>query len=127
MAEDFFRGRAQNDNNNSISNSQATGLTVQFGWNQVAGNGAGAVAVAVTYPTAYSSILYVGATPLAATAADSTPATSITDIEVAVGGGAMCAIDDITTSGCQVTYAIPSGTLTSTRFYAFSWMAIGTV
>lgn len=113
----------QTDNSNSISSATTAGLYIQTGWGQFAGNGTATQTETVTFPTAFTTVYSLQVTFVGATAADSTAATSITDLEVASGtiwGRA---------HGISTTNAVmglgTSGTFASTRFYAYSWTAIG--
>lgn len=123
LAEAFFRGRYQAD----TTNSAPTGLTVQYGWGQKVGDGSTQMSESVTFPTAFSSaptviISSIGQTPT------STPATGITgfsDTPDAVP--VTIQTKSISTTGLTVYFTKPSGSLSVSHNYGYSWIAIGTV
>lgn len=125
LVENFFRGRVQLDNNNSITNSAPTGLTVQFGWVQIIGNGTTNISQTVTFGQAFSTLYYVGATFIGATATDSTPATSIIDFEVS-SAAIYASTDSQSTTTANIRLGT-TATFANTRYYGASWMAIGVV
>lgn len=114
----------QDQDGNTVTNTEHTGLAIIAGWGQIIGNGAASAQETITLPVTFSQILYVGGTPLGTTGTDSTPAADITDFEVTPSTGAMVTVDDITTSGFTMSYAVPA-TLTTTRYWGYSWIAIG--
>lgn len=120
----LFTHDIKTDNNNSLASTTISEPVMKFGWEQVAGNGTSTVTVAVAFPgSAFSTVYSVGQSMLGTTATDSTPGTSITDFEVATGGISVTS-DQLTTSGMDVVIT-STGTLATTRFFAFSWYAIG--
>lgn len=123
LAEAFFKGRRQDDNNDSITDSAVTGLTVQFGWGQRVGNGTASMSEAVTFDDAFSSapIVIIGQLGAKST----TAATAIGGISSpdSVSGNNLAG--DITTTGFNVFFRKPSGTYSATNYYGYSWIAFG--
>jgi len=113
----------QTDNSNSITSATTAGVYMQMGWAQIAGNGSTPLDQTITFPTAYTTLYGVSATFIGATAADSTAATSVIDLEV--GSGTIWA-STYAQSTTAVTLRLGStGTFATTRFYAVSWIAWG--
>lgn len=109
----------------NTTNTSYGNVYIQFGWGFVTGAGTGSTNKSETFPTAYSTILWVQISPLAAKSA-SDP-TGITDMTVAYNGDAVTtSAASITTSGFTSTVTAENGRIlgSGTR-YGYSWMAIG--
>lgn len=125
LAEAYVRGRLQTDANNSIANSQPTGITEQFGWGQRIGVAATVMSETVTFPVAFTTLYSLQVTFLGATGADSIPAVSMVDFEM-TGVSAATEVNNPTLSGFTVILTQSSNFNTS-RYYGFSWTAKGII
>lgn len=123
LAEAFFRGKYQA----ITTNTQPTGLTVQFGWSYVVGDGTTAIEKAIVFPTAFASAPFmVFTTLLGAKSTASGAPTDITEFITANVNIPSVAPDDITANGftAQLTSSV---NYNASYNYGFQWMAIGTV
>ena len=99
-----------------------SGVSIEFGWNQVTGAAAASVTQTVTFPRAFSSILFVIASFIGAK--NNSAATSIGD----TSGLARAIADATAVTITGFTAVIKNGdntNLTATMRYAYSWIAIG--
>ena len=120
LKEAFFRGRYQSD----TTNSAPTGLTVQFGWGQIQGDDTSTIGETATFPTAFSSAPVV----VAIFAGVATSAgTSISDYTAVSATLHSTGVYAISTTGFSFRIWRASGTLTSSNYHAYTWIAIGTV
>ena len=125
IAQAFFKGRYQKDNNNTIASSDESGLTVQFGWCQIIGNGTSAISEAITFPTAFSTVLLVVASPMGGLAAG--VASDITTLQDVTANPIVVSANSPRTTGFNLQMLRTGGTFGSTSYYAASWIAIGTI
>lgn len=124
LIEAFFRGRQQIDPSNVIGNSQATGLTVQFGWGQMNTTASAHNNETVTFPTAFSAppvCLIVQLNGFASTA-QANLAGFTTGITKWVATGELP-----TATNFRVRISTGDGTNLSAGWTAYSWIAIGAV
>lgn len=128
LKQAFFKGRYQSDNSNSIASSDQSGLTVQFGWAQIIGDGTGTLNDSITFPTAFSSVLFYHLSPLgqkstAGAAAD------ITGFNAAgLGTGNVFSVSGIvSTTGITAALRSQGNNFTNSRYHGWSWIAIGTI
>lgn len=127
LAEAFARGRRQDDNNNTISDSTVTGLTIQYGWGQAAGNSGTRIQEAVTFNVAYSSPPIVIAGALGVDNS-SPPAATISDLNLGASSGPYVATAHaISTTGFTMSLIRSINFSGATDYYGYSWIAIGTV
>lgn len=114
----------QTDNSDSISSATTSGVFVQYGWGQVAGNGTATLSNSVTFPTAFTTVLGVTLTGLAAKA--SPAATDITGLTAGFSGVAQgTTAESITNTGFTAVLNRSTGTYSSGAFYGYSWTAWG--
>ncbi len=120
----FSQLRYQKDNAESITSSTEENLSVQFGWGQVVGSGAVQTQDAVTFPTAFDSILYVGVSGLGGKAS---AIANITDT-IAVSEEPVVQAVVISTTGftARLSHNDESTIMSNSRRFAYSWIAIGT-
>lgn len=118
--------RTQNDNSDSITSATTTGVKIQTGWAQIEGNGTSAQSVAVTFPTAFTSILTVCTSLLGLRSSVATTIagfdTSFTSASTAFNTGAR----SITTTGFSGLINRSNGTFGAGTYYGISWIAFGT-
>ena len=119
--------RTQTDDNNSISSATTAAVFMQYGWGQAAGNDTTSFTTAVTFPTAFTTVMGVIVSPGAASGGGSTAATSITNLttEFANTQGLNAQWSDVTTTGFNVTLGRTATNFGSTAWYSFSWIAWG--
>jgi hypothetical protein len=113
--------RTQTDNSNSISNATTAGVFVQYGWGQVQGNNTTTVSDTVTFPTAFTTVLGMTVSHLAAKVGT---ATSITDLGVATSANSVASVGVITTTGATVILS-RGANYGNTAYYGYSWIAWG--
>lgn len=128
LVEAFFRGRYQS----ITTNSAPTGLTVQYGWSFVAGNGSSrSVTKTITFPAAFSDVPIVFVTDIGAKGSSDPTGpgdTSATGTQTTRTG-----IEDTTATNFIAVVSRSSadgadpGVLPTASRYMFSWVAIGTV
>lgn len=124
LAQTFFKGRYQS----STTNSDQSGITVQFGWGFIAGNGTGVATKAITFPTAYTTPLAVIISS-AGYKSGSDP-TDITQLDDGEGGEIVHrqTFDVITTGFTAKLIAEQGRNLgASTIRYGFTWISFGIV
>lgn len=106
---------------NNTADSTETGVTIQFGWGFVAGDGDAFVTEAVTLPTAFATILAVSSCALG-TKTGSDPSSQGDFIVNTVTADAQV----ITNTGFTMVVANTNGTaMNSTVRVGYSWVAIG--
>lgn len=123
LAEAFFRGRRQDDNNDSITDSTVTGQIIQFGWAQANGGGSATLDFSVTFDEVFGSapIVIAGGSGVKTSAV----ASDITDLG-AFNSLPGVAVAGITTSGCVIRATRYDGNVfTSGNRHAVTWIAIG--
>lgn len=124
LAQTFFKGRYQS----STTNSDQSGITVQFGWGFIAGSGTGVATKAITFPTAYTTPLAVIISS-AGYRSGSDP-TDITQLDDGEGGEIVHrqTFDVITTGFTAKLIAEQGRNLgASTVRYGFTWISFGIV
>lgn len=113
----------QDDDSNSITNTVQEGLSIQLGWGQMLGDASNDMSESVTFDETFTSAPWV---LIAALAKKNT--TAMSDI---TNGGApdltyMMFAESISTSGFTAHFKGETGTtFLNTRYYAYSWIAIG--
>ena len=120
LAEAFFRGRYQAD----TTNSQPTGLTVQFGWGHIQGDNSGDLSETLTFPTAFSSAPVVILNPIGV--ANSSPS-DITSFNQTVTDSSTVYPHTIAASSCTVAFNKDTGQYSNTKYFGYTWLAIGEV
>lgn len=117
--------RVQTDNSNTIANTTQNGVFEQRGWGQALGNSTGTISEAVTFPTAFTTVLGVIVTPLGAKV--SPAASDITGLDIALTGaiGYTYSANPVSTTGFTANLNRDSGTFGNTVYYGYSWIAWG--
>lgn len=126
LKEAFFRGRKQEN----TTDSQPTGLTVQFGWGYMVGTGTDDMGETVTFPTAFSA-----APPLVLTGYLSARTTASGAPDTIDDFNASISADSIATSSVNITTTnfgvrfnrSDAATFANTNNWGYSWLAIGAV
>lgn len=119
----------QTDNANSIGNTtSSTNVILRAGWGQVVGAGTDTITDAVTFPTAFTTVLGVVVT--LNTSKATTAMSSITDnsTSTAFSGSSTSYIvsaDKISNTGFNAVLHRDSGTFGATVYYGYSWLAWG--
>ena len=114
--------RYQKDDSQSITNSTEENLLIQFGWGQIDGAAAVSIEEDVTYPTAFTSILFVIASFMGAK--NNSDMTSITDN--VSSSKKVTTVSGISTTKFKLRISTGDGSnLVATTRYAYSWIAIG--
>lgn len=116
----------QTDNSNTIASNTNQKVKLQMGWNQAVGTGASAFTVAVTFPTAFTTVLGV-VTSLNAVKS-TTAASGLTDTSANYHTGSEVfgiSAGTVTASGFTANLARTAGSYAGTTYYLFSWIAWG--
>jgi hypothetical protein len=115
----------QTDNANSIANVSNGDLIQQYGWGQIVGDGTAKVEEAVTFGTAFTTILGVVCSPLGAKSSGA--ASDITGLDLAYASEPYTMFaDDITNSGFNANLLrADSETFGSGDYFGYSWIAWG--
>jgi hypothetical protein len=114
--------RTQTHNSEVFASSTSDLIMVQSGWAQINGDGSAGIALAITFPTAFDTILSVQAGLIGS---KGSAGTSITDFTSAAGVGASVGCRSISTSGFTMTMTT-TGTFAIGTRNAASWIAFGT-
>ena len=119
----FSQLRYQKDDSESIASSTEENLLLQFGWGQVIGSGSVDTEEVVTFPTAFTTILFVNVSGLGG---KTSAISNITDTS-ALSEEPNVQATDITTSGftARLNSNDDSSNMINTRRFAYSWIAIG--
>lgn len=104
----------------NTTNSNQNGVWIQSGWGFFVGDGDTSATEAVTFPTAFTTILSVVASGIGYK--DSSDPSGIGDF---ADYGLYANVNSISTSGFTVSLNIPSGSIGATRRVGYSWIAIG--
>lgn len=113
----------QTHNGGSVANVLDASIKVQRGWKQVEGNGTTSISDTVTFPEEFTTILgFIAFQGPAKTSIGS----SITDLNVAAGAGAVARGGVITTAQANVIMTRTSNYSVGS-YYSYSWEAWGII
>lgn len=123
LVQAFMKGRYQAN----TTNSDQSGITMQFGWGWIPGDGTNAVSETVTFPTAYTTTL--GVFPSALGFLSGSNPTALADFNAGFGGNIiMPHAYSITATNFVIKLTEDSAaTFTSTLRIGYSWIALGIV
>lgn len=126
LVEAFAKGRRQDDNSNTISDSTKSGLLIQYGWCQIIGNATRDIRQNITFDTAFSEKPVILTGNMAALAsAYGTDIAGLTGFDSTSNSASP--VSHSTTGFTMVLRKESGGTFSATTYYGASWIAIGTV
>ncbi len=96
---------------------------IQFGWNQLIGDGTAEIEGTVVFPTAFGTALFILAGAIGANVGAA--AADITGLDTVHSPSAFVETQDLTTTGFNYKLSLSSGTFGSSDYHAMSWIVIG--
>ena len=111
----------QSDNSNSTANSTTEDVLIQYGWQQSNGSGTTQMSIAVTFPTAYTSVPIIMMTCNGAKGGSA--ATSQTDL-TAPQSVVITNVQSPSTTGFTGSMSRTTN-FGASDYYSFAWVAIG--
>lgn len=113
--------RWQSHNSEVIASSTQDLVMVQTGWAQINGDGSSGISLAITFPTAFDTLLSV---TVGFIGSKGSAGTSLADFTSATTSGATVMARSLAVTG--FTCAMNGATFASGTRNAFSWIAFGT-
>lgn len=109
------------DYQSNTTNSTKTGVFFQSGWGFMAGDSDSEINEAVTFPTAFGTVLGAQVTPVGYK--DSSDPTSVGDTTGLLGVYLNCSA--VSNTGLNVSITISSGIIPASRRVLYAWLAYG--
>lgn len=123
LADAFFKGRYKN----SETISSETGLTVQFGWDFIEGEGTNFLQKSISYPTTWTSLFMVNGSYAGVKTSAGAP-TSLNSANTSIGSNTVNAYArPQNNSAFILSFNRDGATMGSGNFWMASWVAIGIV
>lgn len=111
----------QNDDNNTPATAVQEDVLIQYGWQQIVGNGTTSISAAVTFPVAFANTPIVVAGGLSAHTAVATDIDDLASVQADMNAIA----NTVSNTGFTLNLN-RSSAFGATAYYAGSWIAIGT-